>query len=89
MADLTPKQLTDIRHNTHGDWMYQSGVTHNLKRMLREEGNWEMLLPHHREALDMIAVKMGRILTGDPKFADHWDDIAGYAHLGKAGHNDD
>jgi len=33
------------------------------------------------EALEMICVKMARILAGDPDHADHWDDIAGYARL--------
>lgn len=35
------------------------------------------------EALDLMATKQSRIVSGDPTFADHWDDIAGYARLGK------
>jgi hypothetical protein len=34
-----------------------------------------------REALEMIAHKISRILAGDPHFADHWTDISGYARL--------
>lgn len=34
-----------------------------------------------REALDMICHKIGRILNGDPDYADSWVDIAGYAKL--------
>jgi hypothetical protein len=33
------------------------------------------------EALDMIFHKIGRILNGDPNYADSWIDIAGYAKL--------
>jgi hypothetical protein len=33
------------------------------------------------EALDMICHKIGRILNGDPNYADSWVDIAGYAKL--------
>lgn len=33
------------------------------------------------EALEMIAHKIGRILNGDPGYADSWVDIAGYAQL--------
>ena len=29
----------------------------------------------------MIAHKIGRILNGDPNYADSWVDIAGYAQL--------
>jgi hypothetical protein len=34
-----------------------------------------------QEALDMICHKIGRILNGDPNYADSWHDIAGYAQL--------
>ena len=33
------------------------------------------------EALDMICHKIGRIINGDPDYADSWHDIAGYAQL--------
>ena len=33
------------------------------------------------EALTMIAHKIGRIVNGDPDYADSWRDIAGYATL--------
>lgn len=39
------------------------------------------LAPDQAEALDMIAHKIGRILAGDPNYADSWHDIAGYAQL--------
>ena len=38
--------------------------------------------PVHREALDMIASKIARILSGDATHVDHWVDIGGYAELG-------
>jgi hypothetical protein len=38
-------------------------------------------VPIQVEALEMIAHKIGRILSGDPNHQDHWDDIAGYAKL--------
>lgn len=33
------------------------------------------------ESLEMIAHKLGRIVNGDPTYADSWHDIAGYAKL--------
>jgi hypothetical protein len=44
-------------------------------------GNYNTVPPEVREALDMIAHKIGRILAGNPMYKDHWDDIAGYATL--------
>jgi len=40
-----------------------------------------MLNNDQREALEMIAHKIARILNGDPNYADNWIDIAGYATL--------
>ena len=37
--------------------------------------------PDQREALEMIAHKIARIVNGDPNYADSWVDIAGYATL--------
>ena len=39
------------------------------------------LSPDQQEALDMICHKIGRIVNGDPNYADSWIDIAGYAKL--------
>jgi hypothetical protein len=40
-----------------------------------------VLTPDQQEALDMIFHKIGRIVNGDPDYADSWIDIAGYATL--------
>jgi hypothetical protein len=39
------------------------------------------LTSDQQEALDMICHKIGRIVNGDPNYADSWVDIAGYAML--------
>lgn len=85
-AASDPVALTNERKNQHGDWVSQAELAHALKEVLHSRGSWHALYPHRQEALDMIAVKISRILSGDPNHADHWDDIAGYAYLGKGGH---
>lgn len=35
----------------------------------------------HKEALNIICNKLGRIVNGDPNYYDSWKDIAGYATL--------
>lgn len=42
---------------------------------------WKDLDDDMKEALFMIAHKIGRIVNGDPNYADSWIDIAGYATL--------
>lgn len=41
----------------------------------------EAITPVQRHCLDMIIVKMARIMNGNPNYADNWTDIQGYAKL--------
>jgi len=79
MTNPTDELLAE-RAKTHGDFALHAYITQELKRVMAEAGN-ELMTPAYREALDMIAHKIGRILAGNPNFPDHWDDIAGYARL--------
>ena len=56
-------------------------VTWQIKHAMQSHKNWEALTASQKEALDMIAHKIGRIMNGDPNYADSWHDIAGYATL--------
>ncbi len=69
------------REKTHGAFFDHSRITQNIKRAIRDSTNWTGLTADEKEALDMIAHKIGRILAGNPAVADHWHDIAGYATL--------
>lgn len=80
MTDEITKLLEE-RAKTHGSFAVHARVTQGLKHILRM--NEKNPMPcEHREALDMILHKIGRIMAGDHNFKDHWDDIAGYAVLG-------
>lgn len=78
---MNTKDILNERETTHGEWRQQAHITHRLKEALRDSIRWDILTCSQREALDMICVKMGRILTGDPSEPDHWLDIAGYSTL--------
>lgn len=81
MQQETDRLLAE-RGKTHGDYGDHARITQSLKNVMNEEAAWHNKLSHaQRETLDMIAHKIGRILAGDPNYADHWDDIAGYARL--------
>lgn len=69
------------RAATHGDFHNSSRTMQKFKRAARRSPNWERMDVSQREALDMILHKIGRVLHGDPRHKDHWDDIAGYATL--------
>jgi len=70
------------RQRTHGVYKEQSAYSQTLKEILRQGKNWDILNDGQKEALEMIAVKIARVLNGDHNFRDHWDDIVGYGQLG-------
>jgi len=74
------KTLAD-RGSRYGTFAEQANVTGNIKRAMATGRNWSGLLDDQKEALEMIALKCARILTGDPDFHDSWHDIVGYAKL--------
>jgi hypothetical protein len=81
--------MTDVaatlaaRGNRYGAFTGHAQVTQQLKAVIvhsLHERN-KMLDYDMLEALDMICHKIGRIVNGDPAYADSWHDIAGYAKL--------
>lgn len=77
--------LLSKRGNSHGVYAKQAELTQSHRAVLKGGRNWEALTPVQRDALEMISVKISRILCGDPNHADHWKDIAGYATLAANG----
>ena len=68
------------RNTSHGDFRTQFDCAQQLKGVLKTF-NLFALDNVYREALEMILMKVSRIVTGKPDFEDHWRDIAGYATL--------
>jgi hypothetical protein len=82
MAHADTDALLVERGKTHGHFPNHAAITQLTKQLWRQAGvNWGQLTTAEAEALDMIAHKVGRILSGNPHFHDHWADIAGYARL--------
>ena len=73
------------RQETHGNFADNAMISQELKEIFRKPrpNMSPPSLSVHREALDMIALKLLRILSGQAHYADHWADIAGYAKLAK------
>lgn len=75
--------ILDDRGSRYGNYLEQTRITNALLRVidgsLRDRG--KSLQPDQADCLNMIAVKISRIINGDPDYADNWRDIAGYATL--------
>ena len=73
--------IIDEREKTHGPFMTVASKAQQIKDAMQGGKNWEELDDIQREALQMIASKIGRILAGNHDEVDHWRDVAGYAEL--------
>ena len=60
-----------------------AAVTNGIRNYLRRGGAFAWMGSAQIVALDEIAIKLARIVCGDPSYPDHWDDIAGYALKGR------
>lgn len=69
------------REKRYGKFMDNASTAQFIKEVMRESPMWSMLEYDQAEALDLIASKIGRMLSGDVNYIDSWHDIAGYATL--------
>lgn len=69
------------RGSRYGDFATHAQITQDLKTVFVASPRWTALSAAQKESLEMVAHKIGRILNGDPNYADSWHDIVGYAKL--------
>jgi len=81
MIDIS--STLEERGSRYGSFDTHAEITQQLKFVINKSlfDQKKSLTPSMKEALDMIAHKIGRIINGDPFYADSWIDIAGYAQL--------
>jgi hypothetical protein len=78
----TPELLSE-RGQTHGSFRDNAFYGQSLRALWRSSAGWSAMPAEHREALDHIAGKLSRILSGQSTVADHWSDLAGYSELAR------
>lgn len=77
----TIEETLKTRGNVHGDFVESAVFKDAVGKLIRLTPNYDRMGHACRQAMFMIVEKMGRILYGNPTFADHWHDISGYAKL--------
>jgi len=73
--------LLQVRETTHGDFSENARLSQAIKEILRSSPGWSHIVDVEREAMDMIALKFSRILSGKSLERQHWEDVVGYAKL--------
>ncbi len=87
MTDIVT-EITKKRGSVYGPFLHNAIIAQKLKEVMRaipdpeNEGmRWDSLPFDVRESLDLIALKVSRIITGAHEYLDNWDDIGGYAKI--------
>jgi len=78
---MTTEQILQERAKTHGSFSANAKLSQNLKQFIRSQKGYKDMNDVQKESLDMIALKLSRILSGNHRVTEHWDDIAGYCTL--------
>lgn len=78
---METEKLLEDRQQTHGDFRTNARLSQLLKTVFRQYEGWDHLDDVEKEVLDMISLKISRILSGRSLERQHWEDIAGYAQL--------
>lgn len=76
-----PASVLQERSATHGDFEHGAVISQRLKHALAAGAGWKTMDVVQREALEAVAGKLARIVTGDSSFLDHYRDIIGYTQL--------
>lgn len=84
---LSVQETLNARGERYGDFTDNARISQQLKQLIMCEDDGKLREGYRRcnfvqrEALEMIAQKIARILNGDPNYKDNWHDIQGYARL--------
>ena len=73
------EETLEQRGSEYGDWSIQASVSQGLKEIIRI-GPSNLNRPQ-MESIDLILMKISRIVVGNPDNIDSWTDIIGYATL--------
>ena len=78
---MTIEDTLKERGGRYGSFETHAQFAEAINNVYESSTQWNKMKADSKEALRIIANKIGRILNGDPEYDDNWRDIAGYATL--------
>ena len=78
---MSVEKTLQERGARYGDFTDHAAICQGIKMLMMASAGWPRLSFVQKQALEVIADKIARILSGDPNYADNWHDIQGYAKL--------
>ena len=80
-TDTQIDKIITERGSNYGRFEDGAEIMQQLKHIAHTSQGWKRMGSNQREAMDMILHKIGRIMNGNPNYADSWIDIEGYSKL--------
>ena len=74
-------KVLEERGDRYGEFKKHAYLCQELKAVMRLGDSWDKCSPSQKQALEVIADKIARMLNGDPYYDDNWIDIIGYSQL--------
>ena len=83
IKDMQPSVENTLveRGKRYGSFIDHAAIAQGIKNNMWLVEGWARLAIDQKQALEVIADKIARILNGDPDYTDNWHDIQGYAKL--------
>ena len=75
------KEILKERGDRYGAFTTHAKICQDLKGIMVNTPSWDLCTPDKKQALEVIADKIARMLNGDPDYDDNWQDIIGYSQL--------
>lgn len=75
------KEILKERGDRYGVFKEHAQICQDLKGVMNTVEGWTRLTSSQKQALEVIADKIARMLNGDPNYDDNWQDIIGYSQL--------
>ncbi len=69
------------RGDRYGAFEDHARLCQGLKDVMKDGRSWNRCSHSQKQALEVIADKIARMLNGDPDYDDNWIDIIGYSQL--------
>lgn len=80
---MSADEILKERGARYGNYLQQTQISSALMKVMDDalKARGKTLASDQSDALIMSAVKISRIINGDPDYPDNWRDIEGYAKL--------
>jgi len=75
------ENVLEERGKRYGEFKDHAQLCQALKATMYSGQSWMDCTDSQKQALEVIADKIARMLNGDPSYDDNWIDIIGYAQL--------